>query len=404
MKPSTLLLVTGLGGLGAAGPAPAAPFDGCTLLQDRLVASSWPGGLGTGCASFAVLPSACIYVTPLGQSSTGDLVTGRLPESFLEVTPHFGTSIFALAADGGALRAALQTATQQWRAVRHGLPDVPGSRNGQTESETSVGHTMWHARALPIPYGQRVWSFPSFGADGGGEGAPTCFQALSEQAPKTWANTPGHPESAVVRLHAAFAAACHLPRPLVSNGLPPAPVPSWLGAFEPGPRCAAPDVLPDAALQARLVAKAPTTKVCAGRLGPHLPRTGLVTYADPWLSANLAAYRVATLGEDHFDSGPGVRGEDRWQLVWPPTLTPLGSRCFKPGAPPPEPVHRALPPTSDGPVRPGPTTQGAASYVFAVWRAFARCVPQGEGANATAELLEDYAEKRASCQAASVVP
>lgn len=382
-----------------AAAAVAAPFDGCTLLSPRLVQGSWPGGLGQGCANLSVVEGGCVKVkmTPAGPVTyPGDRITGRLPTHFIETTARVGTSVFAEAADGLALRPQLALAREYWTAVLgRGLPVKPAGDGVVVDPVQARG--FLHARALAVPYGRLVWSFPEVGHESGAM-VPTCFSGLSELAPRTWADVPGHPDTPLVRVHALTNATCALPGPpgRLFEMTPRAPDAAAVGALTgAAPTGASQSVLPCAVPQpaaiarARALAKAAQTKRCVGRLGPHLPRTGAVSALDPWPAATLVAVRLATLAEAHWGTGPGLSPGDRWQQVWPPATGPGAHACFVPGERTEGPPHLPLPQS------PHPDDV----YVFATWRPFSTCAEPGQGAAFRATARATHLARTTACAA-----
>jgi len=413
-------------GLVLAGPstAAAAPFHGCTFLKDRLIATSWPGGQHTGCANFSVAPLTCTKqkTTPLGVVTyPGDLVTGRLPAYFIEVTPFKGFSVFAEdTVDGLTLRPHIKASEAWWSFVMEqrypGLGGVvgllPGSGDGRVDPTPGSNGGFLYARTIKVPYGALAWTFASIGVTQG-SAAPMCFDGISEFTPETWADLPGHPETGAALLVAPLT---ELLCDREFSGIygPELPIDSPFDNVRQ--TCAIP-ALPQWVLAN--IAE-PTSEVweiglnprkaCAGRLGAHLPRTGWTGNApNEWEAANLVAYRMATLAEDHFITGPGIEPGDRWQLVWPPMASPGAHKCGRPGAVRPletltdGPIAWPQLPGTDGPVRPGGTlgayARGGGSYVWAVWRKFSRCVEPGMGALFSAELTAHHTAAVAACSA-----
>jgi hypothetical protein len=123
----------------------------------------------------------------------------------------------------------------------------------------------------------------------------------------------------------------------------------------------------------------------------------VVHTSNEWDAVQTIAYRMATLSEDHWLTGPGIEGGDRWQLVWPPATSPGAHSCYRPGELRPlealtnGPLEWPELFGSDGPVRPGGTSvasyaEGGSGYVFAVWRRFERCVEPGQGLLFSADI------------------
>lgn len=394
----------------------AAPFDGCTFHRSRLAQASWPGGTGRGCADYRVQANGCIktkVIPPTVVTYQGDLISGRAPEYFIEVTPHFGESVFARGVEGAPLAAQLEAARQYWEAqLNSGW--VPKAAQGGVSSESNdpeMASQFWHARVVKVPYALPTWGWPEHHVTNVGPVGPApCFLALSEFTPHVWADTPNNPESTLAGIlnGALGTSMCNLvpglafvsdltdpPRPdspIAACALPVTKEQVTTNMFVPGSEVS--DVI-----------AAPST-MCAGRLGPLFPRSGWTNYGDELNQAQLAAYRMASIGKDHFLSGPGVEAQDRWQVVWPPAANPLEANCFVPGAE--RPLVELLPavslpliPATDGPNQ-QPTRggkEGSGSYVFAVWRRWTKCVEPGQGAIWEAEMNIVRGLRQAACRA-----
>lgn len=413
----------GLAAFGLFSGASAAPLHGCTLLKERLRLTSWPGGLHTGCANFQVEPFSCTKTKILGPvvvQYAGDRVSGRLPAYFIEVTPQRGYSIFSQDPDGAVLKAQLAAADTFWEGtlssifpVAGAIASLPFADNGTHEDLPGNNGGMLFARTIKVPYAGLAWSFPSIGVASGSL-FPTCFSGISEFTPHTWADVPGHGEQALAAVQAPLAAVlCNkdfsgILLPEVTFGdqydldgirnvcaFPTWPPAVMAGVLEPTSEA--------------MEAITNPQKVCAGRLGPHLPRTGIVNTSSEWDAVNTIAYRIATLAEDHWLSGPGIEEGDRWQLVWPPTAIPTGSTCSRPGAVrlletvTNGPIEIPELPGTDGPVRPGGAiaayAEGGSGYVFAVWRRFEKCVEPFQGELFAADLTVLQQARLAACTA-----
>lgn len=433
--------------VGMEGEAVASPLHGCTFYKSRLKAQSWPGGTNTGCANFTVTAGGCqkvkvIFGIPI--TYRGDLVTGRLPTHFLETTPHLGYSAFTEDLDGVTLKIQLEAAAAYYASVVN-LPNVdlpggaavqavedalnraidivnntPGAKTGYQHVRDDVPHGYIYARGLTVPYSGLAWNFPSIGVSGPNV-FPTCFASLSEFTPHTWADKPGHPETPLLpAASVASMALCYLPTAGVYG--PEVVADEWSPWDEltlPLPECAWPATKPQVAIglaapgsRAGEIATDPR-KACMGRLGPLLPRTGWIHGESEWDSSQIAAYRIATIGTDHFLGGPGIEPGDRWQLVWPPVnplVSPTAHTCHRPGA-----VRAAEmqtngpmqfipgPPATDGGYRPSGTssfvvtTDGGTSHVWAVWRRFSRCLEPLGGLLFKADLAVIQAAREGGC-------
>ena len=405
--------------------AAGAPLHGCTFYKARLKQQSWPGGTDTGCAQFHVDSLACTKTKAIGPfvvSYPGDVITGRLPAYFVEVTPHKGFSVFTQDADGFVLRAQMNAAVRYWDyaidfATGTGAVTraIPGSETGFHDDHGDRTQGFLHARTLKVPYAGLAWAFPTIGVASGSV-FPTCFDGLSELSPTTWADVPGHGETFLAGAYAPIAEA------LCDRPLSGVYTPEVFGFSSPwdGIRniCAFP-VTPTLVRAAvlnptseALEALTNPRKVCAGRLGWHLPRTGWTSVASEWDAANLVAYRMATMAEDHWLAGPGIEKGDRWQLVWPPAASPDAHTCYRPGSVRPletltnGPLEWPELPITDGEHRPGgggvvAYRDGGSSYVFAVWRRFERCVEPFQGPLFRLDLSVIQVAREGACAAAN---
>lgn len=397
----------------SSGEVSAAPLHGCTFYKGRLMASSWPGGLQTGCADFEVQPLSCVktkVVGPVTINYPGDVVSGRLPAYFIEVTPQRGFSLFAQDPDGVILKVQLSAADAYYEEMLSTIfPPagivadlVPFSENGTREDSPGDNGGMLFARTIKVPYAGLAWSFPTIGVASGSV-FPACFAGISEFSPATWADVPGHGEQAMTALQAPLATVmCN--QPAAGLLLPE------LGLESPFDADAlrAPCAFPTLAIAVTAGVFKPTSEameafinpqnVCAGRLGPHLPRTGILHTSNEWDAVNTIAYRMATLSEDHWMTGPGIEPGDRWQLVWPPASSPAAHACHRPGEIRPlealmnGPLEWPELPFTDGPLRPGGASvvaysEGGSGYVFAVWRRFEKCVEPLQGGLFAADLV-----------------
>lgn len=365
----------------------AMPFDGCTFFKNRLARHSWPEQSleGGGCANYQIEELACQITRNVGGvpvTYPGDRVSGRYPEYFLEVTPHFGTSIFTSEADGRRLGRQLDGATQFWKSEKNvgQLPDwMLGGTARRPISETENA-LLWHARALRVPYGVVNWSWPQIGVVAtGAAGVPTCFLGISEHSPAVWSDAPLHPETWLAGVFNPLNL-CGLPGVAQLNNRIDPPGVRPFEACSRGVRRGAINLgtaMPDSEVADAFINPLLS---CAGRFGPLFPRTGWVSDAnDDLTNAEKVAYKFASLARDHFISGPGVEAGDRWQIVWPRAGNFEQASCFVPGAERPvaelqRSVHLPQVPFTDG-----PEGENRSSIVIAVWRSFSKCVEPGQG-------------------------
>jgi len=347
--------------------AQAVPFHACTFFKPTLVKQSML------CADFRVTYGACrkIKCFPGGcYTYDGALVTGWMPDYFLEVTNRAGQSAFA-SADFPAMKAAMGIAAGRWAS--HGiLGDLP-SLSATTEARQGDHHSMFFGRALQVPFGPVGWRLQTASDMNTGTMYPKCYKAVTEFAAETWADdwsSSGDRELATAWAAytapvcaggaAVMGALATLPRPSV-------PVPSFGG-------CALrPLSVPEQ--KAAAVTGSATydiTKQCMGGLGGLLPRTGF-TDGSTYDAAERIAWRTASLAEDYFKAGVGVEPSDKWQIVHPAST----GFCFPPGsALRPSPLlggqhFGRLPPLSYDNLA---VPQHETDYVFAVWRFRSTCV------------------------------
>jgi len=311
----------------------SAPFHGCTFLKERLIASSWPGGLGAGCANFGVTYGSCTKYkcTPFGCITyPGTLVTGHLPDYIIEITPFFGRSAFtdllAKDPDGAVMLAQLKSAVLTWKAQYPSPPSPPGIsfENGHNETQEDnrqVYHKSLYGRMLPTPFEDVAWRFSDMDAPVGKSfvGAITGFAGISEFDPQTWNSGIADPDKKIaVPLIPAASLVCHgalsaaqgaiqTSKQIVAN----LPTQSFFPR-NTGEVIALP-VTPAAASYANLRPDSEAlqfmqdpTRMCMGKLGPLLPRAGHTTVTDIYSASQIAAWRIASLTHDHFSAPFGT--------------------------------------------------------------------------------------------------
>lgn len=415
------------------------PLDGCTFWRQPLIRlGAWPSASKfTGCADYQVFDSACVKTKVVGNTVVtyqGDIVRGRSPEYFIEVTPHFGESVFAHAEDAVSLQTQLSAAKEYWEATLDAAPldEINGGASSDLHSHSEHASNFYHGRVITMPrplisaildpsgsvstpWG---WATISVGA-ANSIPTPACFTALSEFTPNVWVDKEPHPEQLLAGLYnpwlapvcdraevafAPAAVAVLMPSAAVAAD---APTPD-LGEVIPNePICATPasnervyaglmNPSSDGANPFLNVATA-----CAGRLGPLFPRTGWSRLTNESDNAQLIAMRIASIAKDHFQSQPGLEPDDRFQLVWP---LAADMQCFIPG----QVNISELSPMKYVPN--GRGTDGAemelqlgqdssGSYVFALWRRWSKCVEPGQGAVWEGEMQASYELRKAICAA-----
>lgn len=400
--------------LAVAGPARAARLHGCTFWSDRLADAS------ERCAEFRYRPftedpCTITHCTPFFcWSYPGDLLTGYLPDYFLEVTNRAATSVFDTL-DMPFFLAALELADERWSS---GAPPMSSLRTSEERSMAAADNSMWFGRALAVPYGPigntvlAAQSTAWMGQPGdnwtAGDPLPTCFKAVTEFVPETWADRLDSGDRVLSAAWAAVGAgeACAIVAPVAGLGRW-LPIPDVeLPAFN---QCAFPL---NAELQAALSLSSPNAlnpaRQCMGVLGGLLPRTGW-TDGDSWTAAQRVAWRTASLAEDFWHVGIGVqatgggnggKGPDKWQIVWPkgaPSCFVPGSLGRPAGLLPYDPGHGI-----------GYDARGATNknteFVFGVWRPRRQCQEPGTGSLAWAEMqaFKEY-HQYTICLAANAV-
>ena len=404
----------------------AAPFHACTFLKERLLASSWPGGLGTGCANLQVTYGACTkyHCTPLGCFAyDGTLVTGFLPDYIIEVTPYFGRSSFTdnlvTDPDGYLMSSQLKSAVATWDFLYRSPPSPPGTalQNGYDETQednAQVYHHSYFARMLPTPNENLIWKFQDM-ADPVGKaivGAITGFSGISEFDPQTWNDSLLDPDKKIsTPLIPATDLVCHGMASAAQGAIQTAkqiianlPVPSY-NPPSSGEVIAMP-VTPAGAAYANLKPDSDAmsfmgdiSRMCMGKLGPLLPRSGHSTTAERYSASQIAAWRIASLTYDHFSApfgthAGGVMSDDKWQILWPPVL-PTSTACFAPGGlnTPTLTVNPLFEPLTHIPQRAGIDT-----IVIGVWRKRSSCEEPWDTVTATAEIEGTYAARVEACQ------
>lgn len=387
------------------------PFDGCTFYTSRLAPFAWPepGEEGSGCANYKIEEGACTktkMVAGAPVSYPGDRVSGRSPEYLIEVTPHFGRSVFAESSDGGALQRQLDRAAEFWKSEKgmSGFSDMLFGGTNRASVRDGEESVLLHARVVRTPFGVTSWAWPQIGVVAAGAPAvPTCFLGLSEHSPAVWSDVPGHAEESLALLFNGMNV-CNVPGlAQLNNRIDP----PGLRPFEPcsrGVRRSAVRIgnaLPDSEVVDAFVNPMLS---CAGRHGPLFPRSGWVTTGNDELSnAEKVGYKFASLARDHFTSGPGVEAGDRWQIVWPPAGNLEQARCFVPGAERPlaeisRSVSLPMVPMTDGPGREN------GSVVIAVWRKWSKCVEPGVGSSWRGILASTREARVEACKADGALP
>lgn len=400
----------------------AAPYHACTFLKERLIASSWPGGLKTGCADFNVTYGACVkyHCSPLGCIAyDGTVVSGYLPDYIIEVTPFFGRSAFAEDIDGIVMAKQLKAAVATWKINFPSIPSPLGQslQNGYDETRednAQVYHHSLYGRMIATPNEDPIWRISNLDAPVGKAivGSITGFAGIAEFDPQTWNDGLLDPDKKIaVPLLPATNFACHGDMSAAMGALQTAkqvignfPIPSF-SPTNTGPVIALPVTSATAAYgnlrpdSDALSFMRDPTRMCMGKLGPLLPRSGHSLTSERYSAAQIAAWRIASLTYDHFSApfgshAGGVSPDDKWQILWPPVV-PTSSYCFAPGGinTPPLTINPAFEALTHVPVRAGLDT-----LVIGVWKRRSSCVEPWETATAIAEINASHPVKVAACQ------
>lgn len=335
-----------------------------------------------------------------------------LPDFFVEVSTHFGKSMFTDGVSGTALRLHLEA------AVRWAKSTAAQYEKFSDGAAFDTSHAMmWHVRILPVPYGKIATTFPPLSASKG-VGLPVCYSSLSELDLAQWTyNTADGPAAAA--LSPIALAQCYTPlgalassagqtigsNVLANSGFDDS---GPTGSFPSG--CALP--IPAKVALAKSMAGSDTwslSKMCIGSLGSLIPRTGVVPADNPFKAALVAGIKFASLTADHFgdSSTGGWQLTDKWQLIYPPS--PHGY-CFRPGQ-----MRQALEIPLG--IIEDPTTRmkdsatlsaRSGTFVFAVWRRRDTCQEPLNTVTAGQGWKFDYQINKgkniALCGAAQVIP
>lgn len=362
----------------APSSATAVPFHACTLWQPPYSA------FNRSCASFRTAWGAC--QTPYCGFwgcvwLPGVQFSGWFPEYLVEVTNRAGHSAFT-AVDAPAMALQMGSAAANWAA--HGDPWGLRVKDDRPQNDSDI--SLYHGRALPIPYGTLGAGMKSLNINPGTP-APTCFSAVTEMVAETWSDNPLSGDRELAAAWSPITApACTLGAPLLGTV---AAIPlGGAGVPDVSSGCAFP--LPPWAQRTLALTGASAydpTKQCMGALGGLLPRTGW-TDGEPWTAAQRVAWRTASLGEDYFHAGPGVRSNDKWQVLWPRMVAP---RCWAPGSvlrPSTNPPDVLLRTEGYDNIAVGTALGGApfTEAVFVVWRHRSQCVKTERAVAMEAEI------------------
>jgi hypothetical protein len=385
---TALRAVVALAALGWALGAHAVPFHGCTFYRYWLLPHL------PACADFEVVEAGCTAIHPPGVPVPGIRVTGWMPDFFVEVSNRAGMSSFATASP----KMASQLATARERWAEHGDPPLLGQTSA-THQLPRDGHnfSFFFGRTLSIPYGDVGWSLNTVGWTGG-EHLPSCFSAVTEFAAETWSDRADSGDRALAKAWTWLTVpACDLNAPITGT-IAAIPAPSV--AIPAASPCAFPL---SAKVQSALAVSTPNaydfSKQCMGALGGLYPRTGL-TEGGGYLAAERVAWRTASLSDDMFRTGVGVRSDDKWQIVWPPSTN---ARCFQPGSelrPSFVDLSESFPLREVGYDSPTAELTGGhpdTEYLFAVWRRREACVIPEEDAGIRPEVATYFLAHTGAC-------
>lgn len=400
----------------------ATPFHGCTFYINRLVNESFASAKPKkGCAEFSAKlgRNGCKKKKCFGIGCItykGDHVQMWLPDYFIEVTKHFGKSVFAESIDTELLSLQLKLAKEWWLFdANHKAAFITRSAQALNGSglESSRG-SFWHARILTVPYGSLASNYPPL-AVAKGYGIPTCFSAISEFFPAQWnynesdgiyalALAPLGIPICLSKIGATVSGAVDTVKSEINNILnttaneviPSNPL-----------QCANPVFGKEGFLKNSLpssdvvlpVASGDLTKLCMGSWGNLVPRTGWIETEDPYMSAMIAAYKFMSLsGDMHLNPDLKLKDDDKWQIVYPPMMT---SRCFKAGSPfdAIQPIAENSQSRWNDELKANSTLKNQ-TYIIAVWRKRESCeepLQYINGWNATHKV--NYLKNKGVCDA-----
>ena len=351
------------------------PVDACSFYK-----SIWKPHFMT-CAEPKIRRRVCTKTKgspPLVIRYKGDRSSMYLPDYLIEVTAHWGRSIFEGTSE--LMKNHMEHARTYYATKDKILPSYGFFDNGGEHRESS-SH-FWHARLLIVPGGSTTMTYPSLKAGGGGiMPKPICFSGISEYYFDQWnlgiADLPFAMAWAPIGIpvcHSNVGAASYaaLASGAVSQGKSAANdvlsglgIPPVASQFTNTIGCAYP-VPAKMALTLNLNPSSDAlnfTKMCMGSLGNLLPREGTITAEDRFRSALMAAWRFSSLVNDVQPmSFAGIDFDDKWQLVYPRTSH---GHCFRAGS------------LSDFPTGPWEYGRGVDAnwadpktntYVFAIWK------------------------------------
>ena len=304
------------------------PFHGCTFYRADLLKDF------ERCADFSVKRgrSRCKKTKgspPLMTTYPGDHVQMWLPDYFIEVTKHAGKSLFATSTDGLALKAQLESSSQNY------------VKNGAYSS--SGGDNFWHARILGVPYGSVANSFAPVPTSVE-NAVPGCFRGVSEFYNDQWnlnrVDAPYAAAFAPLGLEACLSLkGAPLMTPEVKGSLDKIKGISGVSSSMAGVPCAVPlSQSQMTALNALPTAEPSRTasdlsRLCMGTWGNLIPRTGWIPTDDLSMSALIAAFKFQSLAADlQISPDLAPRSDDKWQIVFPKQIGFESGSCFRPGS------------------------------------------------------------------------
>ena len=329
-----------------------------------------------GCAEPKIHRRTCTIVKgpcPACIKYQGDRGSMFLPDYLIEVTEHYGDSIFKHTSPG--MKSHLDLAKSYYESKTMGVAHKSLDKGGRSPFSNSY---FWHARMLVVPYGPGALTYMSLRPGGGP--LPICFSGISEFFFDQWhlgiSDGPFAAAWAPVGIPMCLSDAGAAANAAVATAI--ANAKSWGGSLMgsigaggsfpmPGLQqgCAYP-VNAKAGLGMNLNPSSDALsfpKLCMGSLGNLVPREGTITTEDRFRSAVMAAWKFASLVKDfHPSSMAGIEFDYKWQLVYPQTSH---GHCFRPGT---------LEDFPTGPVEFGrdlvapPGSEKTNTYVFAIWR------------------------------------
>jgi hypothetical protein len=375
------LLLLSTSRFGYSFPAIAAPVHACTFYK-----SIWAPHF-MACAEPLVEPLSCKkvkYAGPVRMEYKGDYVSMFLPDYVIEVTDHWGKSMFSETSPTMGLH--LQKA-KGWYESKAGIPGLGTGAVDKGGANISGRYHFWHARTLPVPYGG-FNKYPDVAGAAGGHMLPVCYSGISEYYPAQWnlgladlkftvawapIGIPMCHTDAGIFGSAAVALAKEGAKKAANSILAELGAPIDVSDFSFQASCAYPiQTQVGISLNLRPSSDALSLdKLCMGTLGNLLPREGTIETEDLFRSSVMAAWKFASLVKDfHPGSVAGIEATDKWQIMFPKSTRP---NCFRAGN-----LSDLFPGPIEGRSFIATETQEDA-YIYAIWRNRGKCLEPGQG-------------------------